>query len=99
AAADHVSFAADDFAGVEIVDVRPDGDDFASELMTDGERDGNGGSGPIVPLINMQVGAADAGVADADQDIVDSDGRFGYIFEPQSGFTVALYQRFHPSVS
>ncbi len=63
--ADHVAFAADDFAWMKVVDIRADFDNFADELVPDGHGNGNGGSRPIVPFINMQIGAADAGVGDA----------------------------------
>jgi hypothetical protein len=31
-------------------------------------------------------------MGDADQNIIDADGRFGYIFQPQSGRRLPLYE-------
>jgi hypothetical protein len=73
AAADDVAFAADDLAGEEVVDVGADLDDFADELMPHGHRHGDGLLGPGIPFVDVQVGAADAGLADLDEDVVDAD--------------------------
>ena len=57
---------------MEVGDVGADGGDFADELMADDHGDGDGLLGPLVPLVNVDVGAADAGLADADQDVVNA---------------------------
>ena len=75
AAADDVTFPADDIAGEEIGDVGPDFDDAADKLVADGHGDGNGLLRPVVPLVDVDIGAADAGAQDADQDVVDADRR------------------------
>ena len=62
ATADDVAFAADDFARVKIVDVAADFDNFTDEFVTDGHGNRDGGGGPFVPFVDVQVGAADAGV-------------------------------------
>ena len=61
AAAHHVALAADDVAGIEVVHVRSDGDDLAHELMADRHGHGNRLLRPLVPLVDVHVGAADAG--------------------------------------
>ena len=61
AAADDVAFAADDFAGEKVVHVRADLDDLADELVADDHRHGDRLLRPGVPLVDVQVGAADAG--------------------------------------
>jgi hypothetical protein len=91
-AANDVPFAADDLAGMEVVHVRPDRDDFAGELVSNGHGDRDSGACPLVPVVNVHVCAADSCVGDADQNIIDADGRFGYIFQPQSGCRLALDQ-------
>src|SRR5207253_6149388 len=59
-AADDVPFAADHLAGVEINHVGADGDDLADELMADDHRYGERLACPLIPLPNVDVGAADA---------------------------------------
>jgi hypothetical protein len=85
ASANDMSFAADNLAGVKVVDIRPGLDDFADEFMADGHGDGDSGASPFIPLENVQICAADAGVSDADQDVIDSDFRLGYILQAQTG--------------
>ena len=63
AAAHHMAFAADDVAGVKIAHVRADLDDLADEFMADHHRHRDGLLGPVVPVVDVQVGAADAGRA------------------------------------
>ena len=94
ASAHHVPFAADDFARMKIVDVRSDRDNLADELVPDRHRNGNRVARPLVPFVNVHVGAANSGVGDSNQDVVDADRRFGYIFEPQSGRRPAFYEGF-----
>ena len=95
ASADHVAFAADDIAGEKIGDVGADLDDLAHEFMADRQRDGDGLLRPIVPLVNVHVGAADARAMHADQDIVDADAGFPDFFQPEAGLALAFDQRFH----
>ena len=49
---------------------------------------------PVVPFVDVQIGAADAGAVDADQDVVDADLRFGNVFEPQPGSALLLTSAF-----
>ena len=63
AAADHVAFAADDVAGEEVVDVGADRDDLADELVADRHRHRDGLLRPFVPVVDVDVGTADAGVS------------------------------------
>jgi hypothetical protein len=92
ASADDVTFAADDLSGGEVGYVGADFYDFADELVADGEADGDGFAGPGVPFVDVEVGAADAGLEDADLDVVDADGWFRNVFEPQAAFRATLYQ-------
>ena len=95
ASADHVAFAADDVAGEEVVDVGADGDDFADEFVADGHGDGNGFLRPVVPVVDVDVGSADAGVEHADEDVVNAHRGFGDVFQPKSALGPRLDQRFH----
>jgi hypothetical protein len=95
ASAHDVAFGTDDVAGVEVLHVRADLDDFTDELMADSHGDGNGLLRPGVPLVDVQVGAADAGLVDANEDVVDGDGRDGHVLQPQARFLLRLHECFH----
>src|SRR5207244_11800122 len=72
-----------------------DRDDFADELMADDLRNGNRLPVPVVPFVDVQVGAADAGTIHLDQDIVDADFRPGHVLQPETGFRSTFDQGFH----
>src|SRR5438477_2457998 len=95
ASADHVTFAADDIAGEEIGHVGACLHDLADELMPDGHGHRDGFPRPLVPLINVNVGAADAGLQHLDEHVVDADLRGRHVVEPQAGLAAALHQGFH----
>ncbi len=90
-----VPLAAHDLAGEKIGDVRTDFHDLADELVTDHHRHGNGLGGPRVPLVDVDVGAADAGLVNPNEDVVDPDFGFGHILEPETRLGPALHQGFH----
>src|SRR5689334_15436521 len=89
-AADHVAFPADDVAGEEVGHVGPDRLDPAHELVTDhhGHRDGL--LGPLVPVVDVDVRTADAGLEHTDQHVVYTDVGDGNVLQPQSGLTPAF---------
>ena len=95
ASTNHVTFSADDFAGVKIVHVRTDVYDFAAELVADRHGNRDGGARPFVPVVNVKVCTADTGIVHPDQDIVDANLRFGYLFEPQALLASTLHQSSH----
>ena len=61
APADDVALAADEVADLEVADVRADLDDLADELVPDHQRHRNRPLRPRVPVVDVQVGAADPG--------------------------------------
>ena len=67
-------------------------DDLADELVADDERDGDRLLRPCVPRVDVQVGAADAGLAHADEDVVDPDLRLGHVLEPESRLGLRLHE-------
>src|SRR5207244_8015804 len=71
--ADDVPLAADDLTGAEILDARADLDDPADELVADHERHRDGLLRPGIPVVDVQVGAADAGTQHLDQHVVHAD--------------------------
>src|SRR5207244_2821182 len=81
AAADDVSFAGDDVARSEVADVASDGGDLADELVANDHRDGDRGLRPRIPVIDVEVGAADPGLRDPDEHIVDADLRDWHFLE------------------
>ena len=90
APADHVALAADDVTRLEVVDIRAHFDNLAHKLVADRHGDRNGGLRPLVPVVDMQVGPANARVAGPDQHIVHADRRLGNLLEPQTFLCLAL---------
>ena len=86
-ATDDVSFPAHNIAGIKVIYVRSNFNNFANKFMPDGHGNGHGSLRPIVPLVNMNVGAADACVVDANQHIIDADLGFTNLFQPQTSLT------------
>ena len=76
--------------GKKSLTFEPTSDDFADELVADGHGHRNGVLRPLVPIVDMDIGAADAGVADAYQHVVDSDFWFGDILKPKALLGLAL---------
>src|SRR5579871_344572 len=95
APANHVSFATDDLAGMKVGDVRADFDDASDKFVADRHGDGNGALRPIVPLINVYVGAADSGAQHLDQYVVDADLRFVDVLEREAAIGLVLDECFH----
>ena len=95
AAASHVPFAAHDVPGIKIRHVRAHLHNFAHKLVPDHHRNLDGFLRPIVPLINVQIRAANPRAVHANEHVIDPDfGRF-HVLEPKSGFSFAFYQCFH----
>ena len=99
AAADDVALAADDVAGMEVAHVRADLDDLAHELVPDHERHRDRLLRPGIPRVDVEVGAADPGLAHPDQDVVDPDLRLGDILEPEPRLGSRFDERSHESSS
>ncbi len=93
--ANDVAFAADDLARKEVGDIGANGDNFAHELMANRHGHRNGAARPIVPVQDVDVGAADGGSIHADQNVVDADLRDGNFFEPEAGLWAGLNEGFH----
>ena len=90
-----VPFAADNVARPKIRNVGTDLDDLADEFVPNDHRHGNRLLRPIIPQINMEVGAANPGAIHLDQHIVNTDRGIGHVLEPNPPFTFSLYQRLH----
>jgi hypothetical protein len=92
---DHVTFTTDDLAGMKVHDVGANFRDLADEFVSDNHGDGDCLLCPIVPLIDMDVCPTDSRPVNLDQDIIDSDGRLGDVFEPEAGFRFTFDKSFH----
>ena len=95
AAAHHVALRADDFAREKIFHVRADFSDFADKLVPDHHGRGNRLLRPFVPLVDVHVGAADAGAIHVDEHVVDADLGLGNVLEPKPWFAFLLDECFH----
>lgn len=89
-AADDVSLGRDAFAYMYATHTGTYFYDLSHELVAHGIRGAAVGLGPFIPFIHMQVGAADGGFLDLDEDIVDTYFRHGNIFHPDAGLGVAF---------
>jgi hypothetical protein len=96
-AAHDVSLAADEVAGAEVAHVRPDVHDLADELVPDHEGNRHRLLGPLVPFLDVEVGAADPRAIDADQDVVDPDLGLGDLSHDEPRGWVLLHEGAHPA--
>src|ERR1700691_4086865 len=87
-----MAFAADNVAGIEVINIRSDFDNFPDKFVPNRHGDWNRLLRPIVPLINMDVRSADAGVSDTDQDIIDTDVGFRYLFKPEPRLRLTFHK-------
>ena len=70
-------------------------DDLAGIFMADRHRRRNGLLRPFVPVEDMDVGAADAGLVDLHQNVVGPDLRLRNVGEPQAGGRLFLDEGLH----
>ncbi len=100
-AAGDVSLAGDAVANGQPAHLLPDGDDLADIFMPYLHRHGDGVLRPLVPFPDMDVGAADGRLPDADHHIVVADLRLGDVRQRQAGGAFEFGEGFHgvPPVS
>src|SRR5579862_2804368 len=99
--ANHVAFAADNISRMQTRDIRAHLRDFADELVADDCRYRDRGLRPLVPIVDVQVGPANAGEQDANLHVVDARHGFRNVLKPQAARAVTFDQSFHstrPSV-
>ena len=90
-----MAFTGDAVAGLEVRYLIADRRHFAHELVADGHRHGDRGLRPLVPIVDMHVGAADGAAAYANQHILRSDLWNRYLFHPQTGLAFLFHQSAH----
>ena len=88
-------FSRNQLALLKIVNAGADFFDHADELVADHHRDRDRFLGPRVPVVNMNVGAADRSFLDPDQDVVRPDLRHRHFFQTESRRALAFHQRWH----
>src|ERR1700690_2203845 len=94
-AAGDVAFAGHAVAGTEAAHFAADLDDLAGEFMAHGHRHRDGLLRPRIPVVKMDVRAANGGAVPLDQYIVVPHGGFGNILHPDAGFRACFDQSFH----
>jgi hypothetical protein len=82
AATNHMAFPADAIPRMKIGDVRADFDDFSDELMSNYKRQLKCFLSPGIPLIDMEIGSANACCQDTNLHIVDAHLGFRYVLYP-----------------
>ena len=83
-AANHGSFAADNFTYAEILHLAAYLNDLPDKLMSHHQRNRDGVTRPIIPFIDMEIGAADARAFHVDQYISGTSLWLRCIFEPKT---------------
>ena len=98
-AAGHVALAGDPLADLEAGDFHAEIGDGADELVAHGHGHRNGALRPVVPVVDVNIGAADRGLSDLDQHVVMADRGLGHLLHPDAGFRLGLDQGFHGNCS
>ena len=93
--ADDMSLARHTLAELKALDILTELHDFAHVLMPDGHRRMNGMLGPFVPVVNMQIRAADRCLFYLDFDVVLSDRRNRNLAHPKSPLRLFLDKSDH----
>src|SRR5690606_8395876 len=94
-AADDVALGRHPLADGVTGDARPESGHAAHELVADDQALADGPLGPFVPEVDVQVGAADGGLLDPDQDLVRPWLRHRHLLHPDAPGGFALDQRLH----
>ncbi len=97
-AAGDVAFSGDAVADREAAHFLPELDDFAHVFVADVHRHGNRLLRPVVPLPDMDVGAADRGLRDPDHHVVVADFRLFHARERQPRRAFQLGKHFHGDI-
>src|SRR5579884_482104 len=94
-AAHHMSFAADSLARMKVRHIRSNGNDLPHKFVPNDHRNRNCGLSPGVPVIDMQVRAADARMSDPDQHVIDADRGLRNLLQAQTRRPFGLNECFH----
>jgi hypothetical protein len=94
-AASDVPLTAHDIPRMEIVYIGASLNNSADELVSNRHGNRNSALGPFIPVIDVQIGPANACAQNFDQDIIDADLRLRNVFEPQSRLSFTFDKCFH----
>src|SRR6266853_1265110 len=92
---DDVPLGSHDLAGVDRRHSITQLHNLADELVADDQRGMDRRLGPLVPGLDVQVGAADARAHDADQHLAGTGLRIGYVPQPQARRRLRFDERLH----
>ena len=95
ASADDMPLAADHVTHLDVRDVAAKCRHGAGKFMTDHHGHGDGLLRPLIPVVDMHIGAANGGLMDLDQDIIEAHLRHGHILQPQPRPRLLFDQRLH----
>ena len=90
-----MAFAGDAIADLEAAHLLAHLDDLADVFVTDVHRHRNRLLRPVVPLPDVDVGAADGGLADADHHVVVADLGLRHVGQRQAGRAFEFGKCFH----
>jgi hypothetical protein len=94
-AVDDVALGGDAIAFAHVGDELACAHDLAGEFMADDERRLHAPLRPCVPVVDVHVGAADAGALHANQNFIVSNGGFGNVAECEPRCCRCFHERFH----
>ena len=94
-AADDVSFGGDPVPGLDVLDETARLDDLSHELVSEDERRIHAVLRPVVPLMDVEIRAADARASHLDQDLAGTDLGEGHVAQGEAGRRLGLEDRFH----
>ena len=94
-AADDVTFGSDHLAFHETGDIGPETCDVTGELVPDRHRGRDRRLSPLIPLVDVEIGPADARGMHLDQHLVGPRFGHGHVFEAQTLLVGVLDQRSH----
>jgi hypothetical protein len=97
--ADDMPLGPDQLALDEAGDIAPQTLDVTGELVADDHRDRDVLLGPLVPFVDVEVGAADPRGVDPDQDIIRPGLGHRDVLESETVFIGMLYQCSHDAGS
>ena len=84
-----------DITRVEIVNISSGFHHLADKFVTEVHGNGNRFTRPGIPVVDMDIRATNGGFMDANQHIVDTDIRFRYLSQRNTGFRFGLDKRLH----